>query len=281
MAVEPKSTKDLDKMNKALSRLENEDPSFEVKEDLETGQTLIAGMGELHLDIMVDRLKREFSVVVNTGSPQVSYREGIAGSGQHQEVFERQLGQNRQFAEVTLSIKANTETNSQQNKIKVDLSKAILPANFGKAIRKGIEESLVSGIIAGFPVIGTEVEVTTIRLDEDSDEVSFQIAANLATRNAIKLAQATLLEPIMKLEVIVPENYASNVIADLNTRRAKVAGIGIKGDQQVIDAHVPLSEMFGYSTSIRSLSQGRAAYTLKFAHYERVSDKTLKSVTGG
>lgn len=281
MAVEPKNTKDLDKMNKALSRLENEDPSFEVKEDLETGQTLIAGMGELHLDIMVDRLKREFSVVVNTGSPQVSYREGIAGSGQHQEVFERQLGQNRQFAEVTLSIKANTQTNSQQNKIKVDLSKAILPANFGKAICKGIEESLVSGIIAGFPVIGTEVEVTAIRLDEDSDEVSFQIAANLATRNAIKLAQATLLEPIMKLEVIVPENYASNVIADLNTRRAKVAGIGIKGDQQVIDAHVPLSEMFGYSTSIRSLSQGRAAYTLKFAHYERVSDKIFKSVTGG
>ena len=281
MAVEPKSTNDLDKLTKALERLKSEDPSFDVNEDSETGQVLIAGMGELHLEIMVDRLKREFSVEVNTGSPQVSYREGVAQAVTHEEVVERQLGQNRQYASVTVAIKPTNDLQSQENKIKDVVAKdSHRNPLFLKAVHKGINESLLSGILSGFPVIGLDVEISALGYDDDSDEVAFQIAANFAIRQAIQKAKAILLEPVMHLEAIFPDSYSSSVIADLNTRGAKVLNIGMRIDQQVIEANVPLAGMFGYSTSIRSLTQGRATYTMKFAHYQKVSASVQQSIIG-
>lgn len=278
-AIEPKSSTDSDKLLKALDRLKKEDPSFDTKEDAETGQILIWGMGELHLEIMIDRLKTEFSVSVNVGVPQVAYRETLEGSLEFREILDRQVGQIRQYAGVV--IKVERLSHKIENIFEDKTPKGRCPSSLISVLKKSLLDSLSSGTIAGFPVISVKISLLDVISEQNNfDEVCFQIASSMAVRNALFKASCVLQEPIMKLEVLVPEDYTSNVITDLNTRKAKVNQISYKGDLQVVDASVPLSEMFGYSTQLRSLSQGRATYTMAFDFYEKVSQKTLSKIKG-
>ena len=278
-AIEPKSTADSDKLNKALTLLKREDPSFDVREDAETGQTLIGGMGELHLEVMVDRLKTEFSVKANVGAPQVAYRETILGSVNVDELLDRQLGNQKQFAGVTISLEA--KEGELENTFENKLPKGKYPNTLVPTAKQSLLDSLSSGALAGFPVISVKVNLLDVKLEEGNyDEVSLQMVCGLAVRKALMSAQSILQEPVMKLEILSPEEYTSNVMTDLNSRRAKVGQIYYKGELQVVEATVPLSEMFGYSTNLRSLSQGRATSTMTFDSYEQVSDKTLKTITG-
>ena len=278
-AIEPKSSVDSDKLMKALDLLKREDPSFDVREDPETGQTLVGGMGELHLEVMVDRLRTEFAVKANVGAPQVAYRETITGSVQAEELLDRQLGSQKQFAGVTLSLE-KTE-GCFENKFESKLKQERYPQALIPIVKQSVLDSLSSGAIAGFPVISIKASLLDFKMEENKfDEVAFQIACSMAVRKALFQAQSILQEPVMKLEILVPEDYTSNVMTDLSSRRAKVGQIYYKGDLQVVEATVPLSEMFGYSTKLRSLSQGRATSTMAFDSYEQVSGKTLKTITG-
>lgn len=280
IAIEPKSTADSDKLVKALDRLELEDPTFKVNQNIETGQTLISGMGELHLDVIADRLLREFKVAANVGKPQVSYRESVASSSKASYTHERETEKLKQFASVSLKIEPLGNFESSLEFVNKAPESAV-PANFVKAVKKGIEESLLSGVIAGFQVIGLKVTLVSGRFDpEISDEVAFKIAASYAFREAMRANQVILLEPVMDLEVLVPEEYLSNIITDLNSRKARVLNISMKGHLQVVNAVAPLSRMFGYSTELRSVSQGRATYSMKFSTYEQVSAEVLKNFIG-
>jgi len=280
IAIEPKSTAEAEKLTKSLERLEKEDPSFRVRFEHETGQTLICGMGELHLDIICDRLKREFKVEANIGKPQVSYRESIMGEGSADKTFERETEKNKQFARVIASVSPGERGKGLivHNKA----SELQIPKSCAPGLKKGFEEAMQAGPIAGYPCIDVEVTCTGGTFDPQcSDENAFKVAASMAMREAIRAAQPILLEPIMDLEVLVPDNYFSNVINDLNSRRARVNNVANRGNLQVIMATVPLSEMFGYSTHVRSLSQGRATYSMKFSTYEQVSDAVFKRITTG
>ncbi|NRA43390.1 MAG: elongation factor G [Oligoflexales bacterium] len=279
IAVEAKSTSDANKLTKALERLCAEDPSFQVKEDKDTGQTLLGGMGELHLEVMVDRLLREFNIAANVGSPQVAYRESISIPVKVEETFERELSGQVKKAGVTISLEPSEEQDEFvfENKC----SKAQLPANFVESVKEGVFSALMSGSIAGYPVVGVKVILEAAAWEEEyADEVAFQIVGANAARKCLLKGNPLLLEPSMTVEVSVPEDYMSNVITDLNSRRAKVSNIGQRGHLQVVDAVAPLSEMFGYSTHLRSLSQGRATYTMKFFRYEQVSAETLARFKG-
>lgn len=279
VAVEPKSTADSDKLNKALERLAVEDPTFAVSVDPETAQTLIAGMGELHLDIIVDRLRREFRVDVSVGAPQVSYRETISAKVAVEEEFHRETAGLHQYAKVRIEVEPTDEQGGLvfDNKAPIDQ----VPAAFVKGVRMGLEESLQAGPIAGFPVLGVKAVLRGGAFQENvSDEIAFKIAAANAIRSAVRKANPLLLEPVMAIEVLVPEAYLSNIITDLNSRHAKVNNVSLRGHLQVVEATAPLSEMFGYSTELRSISQGRATYTMQFAHYEQVSRATLERITG-
>ena len=279
LAVEPKSTEDSDKLSKALDRLKREDPSFDTKEDAETGQTLIWGMGELHLEIMVDRLKTEFSIGVNVGVPQVAYRESIQGVTEVKEILDRQVGQTRQYA--GLVIRLERLEAGVENTFEDKTSEGVCPDSLKLILKKSLLAALSSGPIAGFPVISVKVVLLDVLSEQKNfEEVCFQMAASMAVRNALFKATAILQEPIMKLEILVPEDYTSNVMTDLSSRKAKVGQVSYKGDLQVVDADAPLAEMFGYSTALRSLSQGRATYTMTFDHYEKVSEKTLQKIKG-
>ena len=278
IAIEPKNTADTDKLTKSLERLKSEDPSFDVKEDKDTGQMLIGGMGELHLEVMVDRLKREFKVNANTGAPQVAYREGLTESISHTETLDRQLANTRQFAGIDLSFE---QIDSIENEFINKSDESKIPKHIIPFIKKGVMESLGSGPIAGFPVIGVRVTLCGGEYNQEcSDEVAFQIVSNMAVRNALWKAQIILQEPFMNLEVNVPESYASNIMTDLNSRKAQVSGVEQKNDIQTVSAQVALSEIFGYSTKLRSLSQGRATYNMTFSSYEQVSEKTLAKIKG-
>ncbi len=279
VAIEPKSTGDSDKLQKALVKLEAEDPSFHVSEDKETGQTLISGMGELHLEIIVDRLKREFRVQANVGAPQVSYRESISKAFKHTETFERDIGGESQFASINIEITPSEEQTSLT--IENAAPEEQVPKRFMKNIEKGLKEGLAAGPIAGFEVIGLACKITGGKADpEKTDETSFQIVAGMVMREAVRQAAAKLMEPVMSLEVLVPEDYMSNVITDLQSRRSRVENISMRGHLQVVEATAPLSEMFGYSTHLRSISQGRATYTMKFKNYEEVPPQVLSKVRG-
>lgn len=279
IAVEPKSTADSAKLEKSLARLEMEDPTFTVKDDPETGQTLIGGMGELHLDIMVDRLKREFNVLVNVGSPQVAYRESISKISRSHEFVERDVGGAIKTAGVTLVCE------SCENQDSVEIENAYeskkIPQEVTDLIGKGVVQGLAAGPIAGFSVVGVKVKVVDVEYSEEQyDPIMFQIAAANAVRKCLQNGMPLLLEPVMDLEVLSPEEYLSNVITDLNSRRAKVQNISQKANLQMVQALAPLSEMFGYTTGLRSISQGRATYTMKFCHYEEVSKTTLEKIKG-
>lgn len=278
IAIEPKSTADSDKMGKALERLESEDPTFQVKTDPDTGQTLISGMGELHLDIIIDRLLREFRVAANIGQPQVSYRETISGKAKMGKTFHREMEKLKQFAHVDIAISPGEPGTG------LTFDSKVQDAQFTEEmlcnVRMGLEEGMQVGHLAGFPLLAVHVELTGVKVDaEMSDPHAFKIAATMALRDAVRQAKPILLEPVMELEILVPEDFLSNVITDLNSRRARVNNVKLKGHLQQVLATAPLSEMFGYTTELRSISQGRATYSMRFHSYEPVPEQVAARMT--
>jgi elongation factor G len=279
VAIEPKSKTDEEKLGMALSRLAEEDPTFRVRTDEETNQTIIAGMGELHLEILVDRMRREFNVQANVGRPQVAYRETIKKSHEAESKYIKQTGGRGQYGHVVLTVEPQQFGKGYEfvNKI----VGGVIPKEYIPAIDKGIKEAMTSGTLAGYPVVDVKVTVTDGSFHEvDSSEMAFKIAGSMAFKDACKKACPVVLEPIMKVEVIVPEGYMGDVIGDLNSRRGKIANIESKGKIQHIKSNVPLAEMFGYSTSLRSLTQGRGNYNMEPSHYEeipkQIADKILE-----
>jgi elongation factor G len=269
LAVEPKTKADQEKMGLALGKLAEEDPTFRVRSDEETGQTIIAGMGELHLDIIVDRMRREFKVEANVGKPQVAFRETIRTGNEVEGKFIRQTGGKGQYGHVWLRVEPQAPGAGYEF---VDAVKGgSIPREFIPAVGKGILESLDSGVLAGFPVV--DVKVTLIDgsyHDVDSNEMAFKIAGSMAFKEGCRKGDAYLLEPVMAVEVTTPEDYMGDVIGYLNSRRGRVEGMSKRGNAQIIKAMVPLAEMFGYATNLRSMSQGRATYSMTFSHYEEV-----------
>ncbi|OGP07953.1 MAG: translation elongation factor G, partial [Deltaproteobacteria bacterium GWA2_45_12] len=267
IAIEPKSKADQEKLALSLQKLTQEDPSFRVRVDEETGQTIISGMGELHLEIIVDRLTREFKVEANVGKPQVAYRETITGTAEQEGKYIRQTGGRGQYGHVVLKIYPHEDGKSFEfiNKI----VGGSIPREFIPAISKGITEALEGGVLAGYPLMGIKAELLDGSFHEvDSSEMAFKIAASMAFKDACKKATTVLLEPIMDVEVSAPEEFMGDIIGDLNSRRGKIMSMTPRGKLQIIKAHVPLAKMFGYSTDVRSQSQGRATYTMQFASYE-------------
>ncbi len=269
IAIEPKTKADQDKLSEALNKLADEDPTFRVSVNEETGQTLIAGMGELHLEILVDRMKREFKVEANVGKPQVAYRETIKNKVQAEGKFIRQTGGRGKFGHVWIEVEPNEKGKGYEfiNKI----VGGVIPKEYIPAVSAGIEEAMRNGVLAGYPVVDVKVTLFDGSYHEvDSDELSFRIAGSIAFKEAAKKANPVLLEPIMEVEVVTPEEYLGDVMGDLNSRRGKIEGFSARKDAQVIKALVPLSEMFGYATVLRSMTQGRAIYTMQFAFYQEV-----------
>ena len=270
VSIEPVSKGDQDQLAKGMSKLSEEDPTFKVEVDKETAQTLISGMGEVHLEIIIDRLKREFNVNANIGKPQVSFREAIQKSVEKiDEKFIRQSGGRGQYGHVVINVKPGKQGSGYKfvNKI----VGGVIPREYIPAVNKGIQEALQNGVLYGYPIPDIEVELVFGSYhDVDSSEIAFKVAGSRAIINACKQANPVLMEPIMKVEATTPENYMGDVIGDINSRRGKVDTIGQQGSNQLIKAVVPLSEMFGYATDLRSLSQGRANFSMDFSHYDKV-----------
>ena len=269
IAIEPKSKADQEKLGLSLQKLATEDPSFKVRSDEETGQTIISGMGELHLEIIVDRLLREFSVGANVGKPQVAYRETVRKLVEQQGKFIRQTGGRGQYGDVWIKLEPNKPGGGFEF---VDAVKGgAIPREYIPAVEKGIKEATENGVIAGYPMVDVKVTLFDGSYhDVDSSEIAFKIAGSMAFKQAARKASPVLLEPIMSVEVVVPEDFMGDVIGDLSSRRGKVLGMDTRPAAQAIDARVPLAQMFGYSTDLRSMSQGRATYTMQFSHYEPV-----------
>jgi elongation factor G len=277
IAVEPKTKGDQDKMGEALHKLGQEDPSLRIKSDEETGQTLLSGMGELHLEIIVDRMKREFKVEANVGKPQVAYRETITKKVEEENKYVRQSGGKGQYGHVVLVVEPNEMGKGYafENEIKG----GAVPKEYIKPIEAGIVGAMETGVLAGFPMVDMKVTLIDGSYHEvDSNEMAFKIASSMCLKEAARKAKPILLEPVMKTEVVVPEDYISNVIGDLNSRRAKILGMEARSGAQVITAHTPLAEMFGYSTDLRSATQGRASYTMEFDHYEPVPNQVSEEI---
>ncbi len=280
IAIEPKTKADQDKLSIALGKLASEDPSFRVRVDEETGQTVISGMGELHLEIIVDRLKREFKVEANIGNPQVAYRETFRKSVKTEGKYIKQSGGKGNYGHCWLEM-IPLEPGSGfefENKI----VGGTIPKEYIPAIEKGVTEAMESGIVAGYPVVDFKVTVFDGSFHEvDSNEMAFKIAASMAFKDGMKQASPVLLEPIMKVEVVTPDEYMGDVMGDLSSRRGRIEGMNVQGNAQVINAMVPLKQMFGYSTELRSITQGRATYTMQFDHYEEVpaniAEENIKS----
>jgi len=278
IAVEPKTKADQEKMGEALARLAKEDPSFRVTSDEESGQTIIKGMGELHLDIIVDRMKREFKVEANVGAPQVAYRETILNSAEVTYIHKKQSGGSGQFAKVTLSVEPLEPGKGREieNKIKG----ASIPKEFIPGVEKGVESVAESGILAGFPIIDYKVTILDgLHHDVDSSVLAFEIASRYCFKELCQQATLKLLEPIMKVEVVTPEDFMGDVIGDLNSRRGQVGSTEPRGNATVISATVPLANMFGYINNLRSSTQGRAQYTMQFSHYDKVPQNVQDEVT--
>ncbi len=277
IAIEPKTKADLDKLGIGLQKLAEEDPTFKVNTDDETGQTIIAGMGELHLEIIVDRLKREFKVEANVGKPQVAYREAIRTMVDEHYTHKKQSGGRGQFAEIYIEIGPN-ETGVGFEFVNGIVGGSI-PREFIPAVQKGVESALSQGPLAGYPIEGIKARLYDGKFHNvDSDQLSFEIAGRMAFREASRRAQPIIMEPIMAVEVVTPDEYMGDVIGDLNSRRGKIQQMGQRNDVQVINAQVPLSEMFGYSTDMRSITQGRAVYSMQFDHYEEVPKSVSESI---
>jgi elongation factor G len=269
IAIEPKTKADQEKLGGALQRLATEDPSFRVSTNPETGQTLISGMGELHLEIIVDRLTREFKVEANVGKPQVAYKETIRKTVEHETRFVRQTGGRGQYGHVVLRL--DPAEPGAGFTFKDETKGGVIPREYMPAIEKGIREAMESGVLAGYPVVDLAAAVIFGSYHEvDSSEMAFKIAASMCFKEAMSKAQPIILEPIMSLEVVTPDDFIGDVISDINRRRGRIGGQEPRGNTQVINAHVPLSETFGYATDLRSRSQGRATFTMQFSHYEAV-----------
>ncbi|MDQ6976218.1 MAG: elongation factor G [Mariprofundaceae bacterium] len=277
VAIEPKTKADQEKMSIALGRLAAEDPSFRVHTDEETGQTIISGMGELHLEIIVDRMRREFSVNANIGKPQVAYRETIRRSTRAEGKFVRQSGGRGQYGHVWLEIEPMEAGGGFEFIDKI--VGGSVPREYIGAVGKGAEEAMSNGVMAGFPMV--DIRVTLVDgsyHDVDSSEMAFKIAGSMGFRSGCQQSKPVLLEPTMKVEVVTPEDYMGDVVGDLNRRRGKIMGMNDRGNAKVIDAEVPLSEMFGYATHLRSISQGRATYSMQFDHYEEVPTSIAQEI---
>ena len=277
VAVEPKTKSDQEKMGLALSKLAQEDPSFRVRTDEESGQTIISGMGELHLDIIVDRMKREFKVEANVGKPQVAYRETIRQPVEQEGRFVRQSGGRGQFGHVWLKIEPQEPGTGYafENKI----VGGVVPKEYIPAVDKGVQEQLASGVLAGYPVVDIKVTLFDGSYHEvDSSEMAFKIAGSMAFKEGCSKARPVLLEPIMKVEVVTPEDYMGDVMGDLNRRRGLVQGMEEAPSGRIIRAEVPLAEMFGYATDLRSMSQGRATYSMEFGHYNEAPSNVAEAV---
>ena len=282
VSIEPKTKADQEKLGVALAKLMQEDPTFKVHTDPDTGQTLISGMGELHLEIITDRLVREFNVGANVGKPQVAYKEAITVEAAGEGRFVRQTGGRGQYGHAKIRMRPTSEADFVFNN---EIVGGVIPREFIKPIEQGIREAMETGPLAGFPLSGVEVELYDGSFHEvDSSEIAFKIAGSMAFQDAAKKARPALLEPVMAVEVVTPEEYMGEIIGDLTARRGRVQHMEPRGSVQVINARVPLSEMFGYATDVRSLSQGRASYTMQFAAYEQaprsVSEEVVAKAAG-
>jgi len=277
VAIEPKTKADQDKMGIALSKLAEEDPTFTTETNAETGQTLIAGMGELHLDVIVDRLKREFKVEANVGAPQVAYRETFRGSAEVEGKFIRQSGGRGQYGHVYIKYEPNEEGAGFEFENKI--VGGVVPREYIPSVEQVIEEALENGVLAGYPLIDIKATLFDGSYhDVDSNEMAFKIAASMSLKEAGKKCQAVLLEPMMKVEIVVPEEYMGDVMGDVTSRRGRVEGMEARGPAQLINAFVPLAEMFGYATALRSNTQGRGTYTMFFDHYEEVPKSIAEEI---
>ena len=282
IAVEPKTKADQEKMGTALSKLAEEDPTFKVTTNQETGQTLIAGMGELHLEIIVDRMKREFKVEANVGKPQVAYRETINGSADVEEKYAKQSGGRGQYGHVKIKVEPNPDKGYEFIN---QITGGAIPREYIPAVDKGIQEALEAGVVAGYPVQDVKVTLYDGSYHEvDSSEMAFKIAGSMAIKKALRAANAVLLEPIFKVEVTTPEEYMGDVIGDLNSRRGQVSGMTDRNNAKIINSEVPLSQMFGYATDLRSKTQGRASYSMEFEKYvevpKNIADQVIKERQG-
>jgi elongation factor G len=277
VAVEPKTKADQEKMGVALQRLAKEDPSFRVQTDQESGQTIISGMGELHLEIIVDRMKREFNVEANVGKPQVAYRETIRGTVESEGKFVRQSGGRGQYGHVWLKIEPNAQGKGYE--FINGIVGGSVPREYIPAVDKGIKEAVETGVIAGYPVVDVKVTLFDGSYhDVDSNEMAFKIAGSMGFKEGFRRAKPVLLEPIMKVEVVTPEEYSGDVIGDLNRRRGQIMGMDDNPSGKIITGEVPLSEMFGYATTVRSMSQGRATFTMEFAKYVEVPPNIAEGI---
>ena len=277
IAIEPKTKVDQEKMTISLQKLAQEDPSFRLKTDEETGQTIISGMGELHLEIIVDRLLREFKVEANVGKPQVAYRETIKGKVESEGKYIRQTGGRGQYGHVWIELEPRAA--GEGFEFENDIVGGAIPREYISAVEKGIREALDNGVLAGYPVVDVKIRLFDGSYhDVDSSEMAFKIAGSMAFKDGARRATPVLLEPIMTLEVIVPEEYMGEVIGDINSKRGKIQGVRPRSGAQVITGEVPLSEMFGYATDLRSLTQGRAIFTLQFARYEEVPKSVSEQI---
>jgi elongation factor G len=277
VAVEPRTKADQEKMGVALQRLAREDPSFRVNTDVDSGQTIISGMGELHLEIIVDRMKREFKVDANVGKPQVAYRETIRGTVESEGKHIKQSGGRGQYGHVWLKLEPGAAGSGIE--FVNGLKGGAIPKEFIPSIEKGVREVAETGVISGYPVVDVKATLFDGSVhDTDSDEISFRVAAVFAFRDGVRNAQPVLLEPIMKVEVVTPEEYMGDVIGDLNRRRGQIQGMEEGPAGKTVEAEVPLAEMFGYSTSVRSMSQGRATYTMEFSKYMEVPANTAEAI---
>ncbi|NVK27513.1 MAG: elongation factor G, partial [Flavobacteriia bacterium] len=284
LAIEPKSKADVDKLGIALGKLVEEDPTFQVRTDEDSGQTVISGMGELHLDIIMDRLKREFKVEVSQGAPQVSYKETITGTVDHREVYKKQTGGRGKFADIVVTIEKGDEEKPGLIFVN-EIKGGNVPKEFIPSVEKGFKDAMVNGVLAGFPVDSLKVTLKDGSFHPvDSDQLSFELAAKMAYKQALPKANPVLLEPIMKLEVLTPEENMGDVVGDLNKRRGQVEGMDSRNGSQVIKAKVPLSEMFGYVTDLRTITSGRATSTMEFSHYaetpKNIADEVIAEVKG-
>jgi elongation factor G len=279
VAVEPKSKVDQQKMGVALGKLAQEDPSFRVKTDEETGQTIISGMGELHLDILVDRMRREFSVEANIGKPQVAYRERITTTTEVEGKFVRQSGGRGQYGHVWVKFEPAEDENAEGLEFVNDIVGGIVPREYIPAVNKGIEEQMKNGVLAGYPLLGLKATLYDGSFhDVDSNEMAFKIAASMATKKLAEVGGAELLEPMMQVEVVTPEVNMGDVVGDLNRRRGLIQGMDENAAGKIVNAEVPLAEMFGYATDLRSATQGRATYTMEFARYAAAPNNVAKDI---
>jgi elongation factor G len=268
LAIEPKTQADMDRLGMALGKLAEEDPTFQVRTDSETGQTVISGMGELHLEIIIDRLRREFKVEVNQGAPQVSYKEAITKKVAHRETYKKQTGGRGKFADIQVEVGPTDEGSTEAYVFENKVSGGNIPREFIPAVEKGFKMAMENGVLAGFKLNNLKVTLLDGSYHNvDSDSLSFEICAQIAFKEACRKASPVLLEPIMKVEVVTPEENMGDVIGDLNRRRGQMQGMDSRGVAQVIKAHVPLSEMFGYVTTLRTITSGRATSTMEFDHY--------------